>query len=100
MPIQITEVTKILMSVHRMNQAGLNVALDGKTSYFNDKKGNINNINYEGGKYQFDAWTEKPQKQKVAKAVSFEKENKFVPLQAAEGDENYWSDVHWQDDWF
>ena len=37
MPIQIADVKRVLMSVHKMNQAGLKVILDGKNSYFQER---------------------------------------------------------------
>ena len=50
MPVQIAEVKRVLMSVHRMNQAGLIVILDGPRSYFQEKAtGKITKLKYEGG---------------------------------------------------
>ena len=39
MPIQIADVKRVLMSRHTMNQTGLKVVLDGKSSYFVEKNG-------------------------------------------------------------
>ena len=37
MPVQIADVKRVLMSVHKMNQAGLIVILDGRDSYFQER---------------------------------------------------------------
>ena len=64
MPIQIADVKRVLMSVHKLNQAGLIVVLDGKFSYFKEKlSGKTTKLHYSGGRYYFDIWTEAPKLQ-------------------------------------
>ena len=60
MNMQCADVRKTLASVHRMNQGGNAVVLDGNKSYILHKStGNTTPIKYEDGQYVFHMWVKK-----------------------------------------
>ena len=102
-PMTCADVNKFLMSVHKMNQAGLKVVLDGDESCYQDKAtGRKGKIKYHKGKYTFEIWAEKGDKNGDDVEVDAIKGNKWQKVlrgnkYQALVEEDEGSDFSWQD---
>ena len=103
MAMQCADVTRVLGSVHRMNQGGSVVVFDGKDSFAVHKKtGKVTNIHEENGQFVFYVYVQSNQKEQeigsaTAKPVrSVEVSNRFGELAGSDEEEEY-QDFAWQD---
>ena len=103
MAMQCADVTRVLGSVHRMNQGGSVVVFDGKDSFaVHTKIGKVTNIHEENGQFAFYVYVRSDQKEQeigsaTAKLVkSVEVSNRFEDLAGSE-EEDEDQDFAWQD---
>ena len=93
MVVQVADVIKPLASVHRMNEAGNVVVLDGEDSYtLNKQTGNVTPIAWEDGRFMFDMWIPKPKiveevvlRKDLARPLAVVTRNPFQALAVEEG---------------
>ena len=85
MRMQCADVKKTLASVHRMNQGGNVVVLDGTKSYMvNKKSGTKTRIKYENGQYVFDLWVPVNEKEATKETTEVLKGNRYSVLACEE----------------
>ena len=81
MTMQCADVRKTLASVHRMNQGGNQVVLDGKDSYiFHKATGKTTPIEYSDGQYIFHMWVKLHAQAAKADATQILGSNRFAAL--------------------
>ena len=92
--VQCADVQKTLGSVHKMNQGGNVVILDGNQSYMvNKSTKQKTRIQYENGQYIFNIWVPAKKSEVRAAEKSVFKDNRYAVL-AVEDEEDEQDEVY------